>query len=122
MGYSVDIPSYEQRELIQQNLESIESFKRTAQFRRDMDELEIVEETPVAKRKLLAKFRCTYVSKTGAGEHVFLTPVYSADPLSENKAFWDATPSGSIDMYITNELAFGVFQGGSCYYVEFIPE
>lgn len=50
---------------------------------------------------------------------VVLGPVYSNDPHSENKAFWDATPSGKIEMWITNKSAYEGFELGQTYYVDF---
>lgn len=50
---------------------------------------------------------------------VTLTPVYSNDPNSENKAFWDATPSGKIEMWITNAPAYEALAIGKAYYVDF---
>ena len=50
---------------------------------------------------------------------VKLNAVYSADPESENKAFWEATPAGTIEMSITNPLAFEHFVDGGEYYIDF---
>jgi hypothetical protein len=58
------------------------------------------------------------------GGQVKLSPVYSADPEHENKAFWDATPSGEVTMYINNPVAFKFFMDhglGSEFYVDFTP-
>ena len=54
----------------------------------------------------------------GYGE-VWLSPVYSEDPNHENKAFWDATPSGSIQMTINNQKAFEQFEPNKEYYIDF---
>jgi hypothetical protein len=53
--------------------------------------------------------------------NVKLSPVYSSDQNHENKKFWDATPSGSITMYINNPEAFKFFAGqlGKEFYVDF---
>ncbi len=53
------------------------------------------------------------------GENVTLAPVYSSDPESENRAFWTATPSGRIDLYIQNLEAFGKFPLRAEFYVDF---
>ena len=50
-----------------------------------------------------------------------MTPVYSSDPNHENKAFWDATPSGSITLWINNPAGFATFEVGKEYYVDFTP-
>lgn len=50
-----------------------------------------------------------------------LTPVYSNEPGTENKRFWDATPSGSIQLGVVNQAAWDQFQIGKEYYVDFTP-
>jgi hypothetical protein len=67
-----------------------------------------------------AKFR---VDSKGPGESgpVTLSPVYSTDPNHENKSFWDATPSGEIQMWINNPKGFATFEVGKEYYVDFTP-
>ncbi len=49
------------------------------------------------------------------------TPVYSQDPDSENKTFWEATPSGSIQLGVVNQAAWGNFEIGKEYFVDFSP-
>ncbi len=51
------------------------------------------------------------------GAMVVLHPVYGDNP--ENKAFWSATPSGKIDLNITNPEAAKQFVVGAEYYVNF---
>lgn len=67
-----------------------------------------------AKFKVVSKDPC----ETGA---VTFAPVYSSDPKHENKSFWDATPSGTIQMWISNPAAFSQFELGKEYYVDFTP-
>lgn len=58
----------------------------------------------------------------GAGkysEQVRMQPVYSDS--EENKSYSDATPSGSIELTITNKSAWGFFVAGREYYVDFTP-
>ncbi len=77
--------------------------------------------------KVRAKFSVQNVmqAKTTDGtvysENVTLAPVYSSDPGSEKAAFWKATPSGRIDLYISNPDAHGKFEQGKEYYVDFTP-
>lgn len=52
---------------------------------------------------------------------VKLSPVYSDDPESENKKFWDATPSGELTMRINNPAAADFFELGREYYLDFTP-
>jgi len=47
------------------------------------------------------------------------TPVYSVDPTSENKTFWDATPSGSLQLGVVNPEAWKYFELGKEYYLDF---
>jgi hypothetical protein len=56
---------------------------------------------------------------TGESGLVVLNPVYSTDPNHENKSFWDATPSGKIELWISNPNAFKQFEAGKEYYVDF---
>ena len=48
-----------------------------------------------------------------------LSPVYSDVPGSENKAFWAASPSGSIELGTINQQAWEAFELGGEYYVTF---
>ena len=57
---------------------------------------------------------------TGGGARVELLPVFSTDPADENKKFWDATPTGKIEMHIKGEAAQS-FVVGQEYYVDFSP-
>jgi hypothetical protein len=65
-----------------------------------------------------AKFRVE-LKDPGEQGKVTLRPVYSADPTHENKSFWDATPGGLIDLYITNKAGFAQLELGKEYYVDF---
>lgn len=48
-------------------------------------------------------------------------PVYSDKPGTENKEFWDYTPSGSIQLGTVNPAAWQMFELGGEYYVDFTP-
>ncbi len=37
----------------------------------------------------------------------------------ENERFWTASPSGSLELSMTNPAAAGVFKLGRCYYLDF---
>lgn len=65
-----------------------------------------------------AKFQCVKRELHGG---VTLRAVYSEDPEHENKAFWEATPSGEIEMHITEPDAADFFKLGREYYVDFTP-
>jgi hypothetical protein len=65
-----------------------------------------------------AKFKVTSVTATTYGqERVVMAPVYSE--AGENREFWNATPSGSIDLGIDNKAAHGALKLGREYYVDF---
>lgn len=61
------------------------------------------------------KFECGSVRKTVYGENVECTPVLSGS--EENKSFSAATPSGKLELMITNPEAYGSFVPGRSYYV-----
>ncbi len=69
-----------------------------------------------------AKMACTELSTySGGGVKVKLGAVYSNDPNSENRAFSDATPSGSCEMMIQGgRPAIKLFEAGAEYYVDFL--
>ena len=46
------------------------------------------------------------------------TPVYSLGS-EENKAFWDATPTGSLQLGVVNQAAWSQFELGKEYYLDF---
>ena len=48
------------------------------------------------------------------------TPV-SGDGNPENKKFWDATPSGSLQLGVVNPSAWKEFELGKEYYLDFTP-
>jgi dihydrodipicolinate reductase len=63
-----------------------------------------------------AKFKVNSVQENEDGsKQVSMSPVTSGS--EENKSFWEATPSGSIELYITNPDAS--FDEGSDYFVDF---
>lgn len=67
-----------------------------------------------------AKFRVNSVTKF-EGEYVSvkLSPVTSGS--EENKGFWKYTPSGTLEMSITNPEASKQFEPGKEFYVDFSP-
>lgn len=64
-----------------------------------------------------AKFRVHNIS----GSKVSLSPVYSSDPNSENYSWSQATPSGLIEMHITNQAALDAFEANKEYLIIFEP-
>jgi hypothetical protein len=47
--------------------------------------------------------------------------VYSSDPNSENKKFWDYTPGGKIEMNLVKPETRKMFDMGKEYYIDFSP-
>jgi hypothetical protein len=45
-------------------------------------------------------------------------PVYSQDPESENKKFWDASPSGELNLGVVNQQVWPIFEVGEEYYLD----
>lgn len=69
-------------------------------------------------KSILAKFKVGSVTDFGNDNHnVNLSPVVNDSP--ENKSFSLYTPSGKIEMHITNPDCIGFFVAGKEYYVEF---
>jgi hypothetical protein len=63
------------------------------------------------------KFVCQQVTETADFYTYHLVPVYSQDPMHENKYFWDMTPSGAFNVTVSKEKG-RFFQVGHEYYFE----
>lgn len=52
---------------------------------------------------------------------IHLAPVYgnANDPKNENNQFWDASPSGQIELGTVNPAAASYFELGGEYYIDF---
>ena len=72
-------------------------------------------------KTIRAKFECWGVQVDEYGEHITLNAVYGTDDVDneENNQFAEATPSGRLDMQITNPAAKGFFEQGKTYYLDF---
>jgi len=79
-----------------------------------------------------AKFKCTSAQpysndggQTTAGKNISLSAViaYNADGTrnDENEGWSEATPSGTVNMHISNPAAFDQFEEGKEYYLTFEP-
>lgn len=86
--------------------------------------------------KTRAKFSCYSVTESvGSKENretkkwepclmktIKLAPVYgNGDPNHENTKFWQASPSGSIELGTINMEAAAMFVPGEEYYIDFTP-
>jgi hypothetical protein len=70
---------------------------------------------------VVAKFEVTEVDHPNDGHTtVRMFPVnHENDPDHVNRKFWEATPSGELDMYITNPGAGAYFEKGAVYTLTF---
>ena len=67
-----------------------------------------------------AKMQCHSITDFGNAVQIKMGAVYSSDPNSENRAFSDATPSGSVEMMIQSDKpAAKMFKVKAYYYVDF---
>ena len=66
-----------------------------------------------------AKFKVTQVNDFGQYRQVFLNPVYSPDKASPNYSWSQYTPSGKLEMTITNPGAYEQFAVGKTYLMTF---
>jgi hypothetical protein len=97
--------------------------RRSAEFLKQI-ELHRKQQEKIMVR---AKFYCNRISQTSFGygpnarpmTEVSLTPVTTGS--EEDKAFWEATPTGSLTMGILNEEAAKRFVLGKTYYLDFTP-
>lgn len=58
---------------------------------------------------------------TVSSQIVKLNPVYENRPDHPNHAFWNATPTGNMEMQINNPSAFDFFKPGKKYLLDFTP-
>lgn len=70
---------------------------------------------------IAARLLCHEVKKGIGTEIVRLHPVYSQDPQNPNHVWSKATPSGQVELTITNDKAFGAFVPGVEYHLTFTP-
>ena len=74
-------------------------------------------------RKLRAKFKCHFVTKSYDGnEQVHLVPVYGTSDKPANDEWSQYTPSGKLEMCITAKGGQGFFVPGSDYFLDFVED
>lgn len=71
--------------------------------------------------KVVARFLCHEIRKVRGQETVVLQPVYSEKEGSNNLSWSKYTPSGKLEMTITNEAIFGQFVPGQEYEILISP-
>lgn len=68
-----------------------------------------------------AKFRVGKIDKSHGTANIWMFPVVSSEPDSENSKFFAATPSGQLMLGVVNEKAAEQFEVGKEYYLDFTP-
>ena len=68
-----------------------------------------------------AKIAINEVKKTAWAETIVASPVYSGDKNSEDNTFSSATPSGNIELCVSNKDLWGKINPGDVFYVDFTP-
>lgn len=68
-----------------------------------------------------AKFRVNSITEYSYSRTIRLVAVYPDKDNPENKSFWDATPSGTMELNITNPEAFSQFKVEQDFYIDFTP-
>lgn len=70
-----------------------------------------------------AKFEVTSIERFSWNENQILIkmqPRYD-EAIPENRRFEEATPSGNLDMHVSNPAAIEVFKLGKTFYLDFTP-
>ncbi len=69
------------------------------------------------------KFRCSdkYQNSDFGGVTIKMWQVYSDDPDSENKKFWEATPSGYLEFQCVKSSAVESLTVDKEYYIDIMP-
>jgi hypothetical protein len=66
-----------------------------------------------------AKITVTEVKRYTYGETITANPVYSGSP--EDNSYSSSTPSGKIELHVTNAALIGQINPGDQFYVDFTP-
>lgn len=69
-----------------------------------------------------AKFRVSSITQfdNGVAREIKLSAQYDQS-IPEDRRFSEATPSGSLTMYVNNPAAIAQFEIGKSYYLDFTP-
>ena len=70
-------------------------------------------------KSVRAKFNVSFVTDYGTYKKVELNAVYSHDRNSEDNQFSSATPSGKLEMMVSNPDAADFLKPGKSYYLDF---
>jgi hypothetical protein len=66
-----------------------------------------------------AKFNVTSITQFQGGSRSVKLGAVTSVWSDEDKSFWNATPSGTIEITISNPDAYELFEVGKPYYVDF---
>jgi hypothetical protein len=69
--------------------------------------------------KMRGKFKIDEVTRTDYAEKLKFSAGYGGDKNSEDNTYSAATPTGSIELSITNKALWGKFNPGEKYYIDF---
>lgn len=69
---------------------------------------------------VLAKFRCNMIEDYGPNQDTVHFGAVSDDGIPEHQRFHEATPSGKLDLTITNKHLKGFFKPGEYYYLQIL--
>lgn len=71
--------------------------------------------------KIRAKMNLQMVQTVEGGETWKFHAVYGGSTNAEDNTYASATPSGSIELQVTNKALQGLLKPGQKYYVDFTP-
>ncbi len=70
--------------------------------------------------KMRGKFQVESVNRTEHAEQLKLRAVYGGSTNAEDNTYSAATPSGTIEMTVTNKALWGTLNPGDRFYVDFV--
>jgi hypothetical protein len=66
-----------------------------------------------------ARMKCSEVRRTDHAEYVTMNAVYSPDHTDPNYSWSQATPSGKIELTVSNKKLWGTINPGDVFQMEF---
>jgi len=77
-----------------------------------------IDDEPISAMVVRGKFRCDSITKHAwAGETVKSSAVCD-NSTEENIRFHESTPTGSMEIYVTNKAVLGFYTPGQFYYLD----
>jgi hypothetical protein len=68
-----------------------------------------------------AKLRCQEITPHDGGARTVRLNCEYDETIPEDQRFSEATPSGSVELYVNNPSAYAQFEVGKAYYLDFTP-